>query len=236
MKSINSIKTTITRLNNGCDYSHMSILSYLQKLGCSIPDFCYMIGLDTTLLNDIAYNELLFLLEKPDTRIFYSPGMTSLASDEVSIYSKALKTNIAYLEDKLKIIWDETAIDAKLCYYNSEFLGIKKSSGNLDTIHFTCKSVFDKDLADQKVLSQKFPLEHMNLQIRSTNEKTDGTIISEDSLEVTINHTMLNSDLQNIFRILYHFNFSLATSILKLYPASVKIISDRVTLNNFHNR
>ena len=47
---------------------------------------------------------------------------------------------------------------------------------------------------------------------------------------------MLYNDLENIFRILYNFNYQLAINILKLYPASMKIISNEVAMNNFLNR
>lgn len=236
MKSINSIKSNITRLNNRCNTKGISIFACLQELGISITQFCHLIGLDTTLLNALVEEELLVVLKSPDTRIFYNPGMTSLEHDEISIYSKELKVSIGFLRDKLKRIWDETVLDGNFSYYNSEFFGIRTLDGKLDTIHFACKSIIDNALANQKFLSQKFPLEHLNLKIKSTKEEADGKILTEDNLEVTINHAMLNSDLYNIFRILYHFNFPLASTILKLYPASLKIISDEATLNKFYNR
>ena len=47
---------------------------------------------------------------------------------------------------------------------------------------------------------------------------------------------MMFNDLQNIYRILYAYNFDLAKAILYFYPADVKIVSDQVEMNNFFNR
>lgn len=43
-------------------------------------------------------------------------------------------------------------------------------------------------------------------------------------------------DLQNIYRILYNFNYELASNILKLYPSQNKTIKSGIPMNNFHTR
>ena len=58
----------------------------------------------------------------------------------------------------------------------------------------------------------------------------------EKKFQITINNDMMFNDLQNIYRILYAYNFDLAKAILYFYPADVKIVSDQVEMNNFFNR
>ena len=106
MKSIQAIKQNITKFNKKCDELDTSLLNYLNFQNLSLLDFCNLIGLDITLLNDIALKELQNLLTDKSTRIFYNSGMTSLSQDEISIYSSNLQTNIGFLNDKVKLTWD----------------------------------------------------------------------------------------------------------------------------------
>lgn len=236
MKSIASIKTTITRLNNQCNSQGISLFECLESLNISLEQFCFMIGLDFSLLNEVSLNELLVLLKSKDTRIFYSPGMSSLNNDEISIYSKKLHTNIGYLNDKVKVTWDNIKIKDNYQEYAMEFLGTKREDTILSTIHFSSQVIIDPEKSASKILSQKYPLEHVTLKIEATLKQPDGTVINEKSFQITINHDMIYNDLQNIHRILYNFNFPLAVTILKLYPTSMKIMSNEVEMNNFHNR
>ena len=42
--------------------------------------------------------------------------------------------------------------------------------------------------------------------------------------------------LKNIYRILYNFNYSLASNILKIYPGDEKEIKNSIDMNNFGTR
>lgn len=236
MKSIQSIKQNITKFNKYCDKLATSLLECLNSQNISLLDFCNLIGLDITLLNDIALKELQNLLEDKSTRIFYNSGMTNLSQDEISIYSSNLHTNIGFLNDKVKITWDNSTQTTEFQNYDSEFMGTRKNGDALETIHFSSNLVIDPQKANDRILSLKYPLEHACLKIKHTVYKINGEVLNDQSFQITINKDLLYSDLKNIFRILYNFNYSLAVNILKLYPASLKIISDEVTMNNFHNR
>lgn len=43
-------------------------------------------------------------------------------------------------------------------------------------------------------------------------------------------------DLKNIYRILYNFNYPLASNILKIYPGDEKEIKNSIDMNNFGTR
>lgn len=236
MKAIRDIKSTITKINNVCNFQGITIFDYLISKHLSVGEFCASMGLDTSLLNDISLHTLETLLKDAKTRIYFNPSMTSLESDEISLYSPNLHINFGFLKNILKIIWDETTKDFQYKKFASEFMGTRKEKENLATIHFSSNLTIDPTLAKERILSNKYPLEHVELKIRYTKHQSDGTILDEQAFQIIINHDMLYNDLENIFRILYNFNYQLAINILKLYPASMKIISNEVAMNNFLNR
>lgn len=234
MKNITSIKQAITKLNNQCDLNHISILMWLQQHNMSIYDFCALIGIDPFLLNEIALSELQFLINDKNTRIYFNREMQSLAEDEISIYSPEYHTTFSYLTNNIKIIYDESVNNNIYKKLANEFMGTKKENDKLITIHFSSECLID--YAKSKILSKNYPLEHVTLDIRYIVNSLDNEVLDEQNFQITINHEMLYSDLVNIFRILYKYNYSLAVAILKIYPSSMKIMSDEVSMNNFHNR
>lgn len=235
MKNIQSVKQNITRINKSCDTLGISIFEYLTLKRISFFDFCSLIGLEKELLTDIPLNELLYILKDNSTRIVYSSGMTSLEHDEIEIYSPNLKTSICYLENKIKIIWDSLNSKDGLDFYTSEFMEVRKIDNVIETIHFSSDLTIDPTKANERIISLKYPLEHASIKIKY-KKLVNGSLNEEKSFQITINHDLLHSDLKNIQRILYNFNYSLAIAILKLYPSSFKIMSDEVEMNNFHNR
>ena len=236
MKNIASIKQNITRLNKYCDLTNSTLLDCLNARNLKVADFCMLIGLDAILLNDITLQELKYILKDPQTRIIYSTGMTSLNNDEIEIYSPNNRTSICFSENSIKVIWDNTVSKEDFDYYTSEFLETRKNSEFLETIYFSSDLTIDPTVATNRIISLKYPLEHACLKIKYTKQNLTGEVLEEKAFEITINHELFYSDLRNIFRILYNFNYSLAVNILKLYPASFKIMSDEVKMNNFHNR
>lgn len=236
MKNIASIKQTITRFNKICDVFNISLFECLNRKNLSIMDFCNLIGLDYYLLNGVAIGELENVLKDVSTRIVYSAGMASLTQDEIEIHCPNLQTSICFLDDKIKIIWDEEINKDGLKYYKSEFMGIRRFTDGIETIHFSSDLTIDPIKANTRIISLKYPLDHASLKIKYEKENENKELLNASSFQITINHELMYSDLQNIFRILYNFNFPLAVSILKLYPASYKIMSDEVEMNNFHNR
>lgn len=236
MKNIASIKQNITRLNKYCDATGTSLFECLCLKKLTISDFCYLIDLDEYLLNSISLSELENILKDTSTRIVYSRGMMSLDEDEIEIHSPNLRTSICFLNKKIKIIWDELVSKDGFDYYKSEFMGTRIVDDGLETIHFSSDLTMDQAKAKEKIISLKYPLEHASIKIKYQKESKNKELLSEKTFQITINHDLLYSDLQNIYRILYNFNFPLAVSILKLYPASYKIMSDEVEMNNFHNR
>lgn len=236
MKSINNVKNFITRLNKLCVQNNTNIFACLNDLNISFADFCEILGIDMTLLDSNNKELLLNLLKDSSTRISYNHGMNSLEESEISIYSKTLNINFGYLKDKIKITWDETHINGENRCYQMEFLSTKKDQRFLKTIHFYSDVTFDNEEAQNHMLSLNFPLKHVNLKINFIIESPNHEIITNQKFQITINQDMLYSDLQNIYRILYNFNYPLALSILKLYPSSMKIIGNDPEMNNFHNR
>ena len=236
LKSILAIKQNIAKLNNYCDTQGITLFECLKVKNISLEEFCLNIGLDMTLLNDIALKELTFLLQDPSTRIIYNPAMQDLSQDEIAIYSPNLKTNIGFLDKKVKITWDNTTSDDLYLYFASEFMGSRKKDANLETIHFSSDLTIDPIKANQRMLSLKYPIEHADLKISYIVSSPTGEILEEKHYQAIINHDLLFSDLQNIFRLLYNFNFSSSVAILKHYPTNFKIMSDEVEMNNFHNR
>lgn len=233
MKAIERIKRNINKLNNYCTNKGLSLFSYLELQQLSINDFCNLIGLNTIFLNDIAISTLKEILKDPTTRIFYNKDMESLENEEISIYSKNLKISFNYLVNRIKILWDHTINTNDFRNYRSEYLSTRYQDGSLVTIHFSSDTIIDFHKLLKYSLSENYLLDHVNLKIKYLVTK-DNLILEEKSFQITINHDMNNRDLQNVFRILYNFNFPLAVTILKLYPSELKIMSDEVEMNNFH--
>ena len=236
MKSINNVKNFITRLNNLCVQNNTTIFTCLNALNMSFEEFCDILGIDASLLYSNTTEVLLSLLKDPSTKISYNHGMTSLEQTEISIYSKTSNINFGYLKDKIKITWDRSYTKDGKEYYQMEFLATQKEEESLKTIHFSSDVIFNLKEANDHNLSLNFPLKHVNLKINYITSSLNHEPINNQDFQITINQDMLYSDLQNIYRMLYNFNYPLALSVLKLYPSSMKIIGTSSEMNNFLNR
>ena len=226
----------ITKINTECNSQGISIFEYLTNNNITWEDFCISIGLDITLLNDIAGQVLDALLKDKETRLYFTPNKNSLDHEEISIYSPNLKINFGFRKDIIKINWDKNTKESNYQRVTNEFMGVQRENNTLTTLHFSGDMVIDLNQATKHILTTKYPLEQIELKIKYTKEQSDGTILVDEAFQVTIDHDMLYSTLENIYQLLYNFNYPLAVGVLKLYPSTSKIISDKTEMNNFLNR
>lgn len=236
MKTIQEIKRNITKINKYCETNRAAIIDYMQANNLTIEDFCLSVGLDYSLLNDTLYNTLQTLLSDDTTRIYCNPGATDLVHDEISLYSKKTGINIGYLENIIKVVWDKNDSDSLYQKSDREFMAIKKEDDVNIIIHFALQTVALNKLAFERILTNKYPLDHMQIDISFAKYLSDGAIIEEKNNRVVIEKEMIARDLEKILGLLYNFNYDIAVAILKRYPASDKKISDVVDMNNFFNR
>ena len=141
---------------------------------------------------------------------------------EIEIFSKELNISISILENTLKIIWGDKKEDETFEYYFTEYYATTIDK-EIKTIHFASDVIKEKSKIKT---SGNYPLTSAHLKI---SDKTN-------SLDVTIKNSLLMKDLKNIYRILYNFNYSLASNILKIYPCSQKEIKSDIDMNNFGTR
>ncbi len=209
----------ISSINKKCDLENKSIFECLQELAISINQFLNLFTA-ITIIDGLFREELCFLLKNKSTRIYIDPNFDK--DSEIEINSSELNTSISLLPNTVKIIWGSIVEDEKYLYYHSKYYAITQDE-KLKTIHF--ESHVTKEKSKIK-MSGNYKLAQATIKL------SDNT----DSLEVTIIDDLLMKDLQNIYRILYNFNYELASNILKLYPSQNKTIKSGIPMNNFHTR
>ena len=208
----------ISSINKKCDLENKSILECLQELDISLQQFLNLFTSTST--DDLFREEFCYLLQDKSSRIYMDPNFDK--DSEVEINSLELNTSISLLPNIIKIIWGLIKEDEKNFYYHSKYYAISQDK-KIKTIHF--ESHVTKEKSKIK-MSGNYKLAKVIIKL------SDNT----NFLEVTILNDLLMKDLQNIYRILYNFNYELASNILKLYPSQNKTIKSGIPMNNFHTR
>lgn len=219
-KYMREVWKLINSINKKCDLEDKSIFVCLQELSIPVEKFLALFNVNPEIIDELFIRQLLNLLKNKSTRIFMDPSLDK--DSEIEIFSKELNISISILENTLKIIWGETKEDETFEYYSTEFYAITKD-GEIKTIHFASDVIKEKSKIKA---SGNYPLTSAHLKL---SDKTN-------SLEVTIKNSLLMKDLKNIYRILYNFNYPLASNILKIYPGDEKEIKNGIDMNNFGTR
>ena len=216
MEDIRKVKTIISRINRKCDKESISLSVALNKLGITPINYLEILGLNTSIINDKILKEIEKLFSLIDTRIIINPSMESLEHDEVEIYSKETPIVVHFLKNKISLDNYEVFEDEENIY-EKRMTNICKDK---EEISYELNITINKDAKNTRLISEKYPLEHMWIKVIYKNESL------ERSYEFTINHDMLKSDLNYIIRLLSNFNYIETFAILDRYPTSMKIIGE----------
>lgn len=216
MEDIRKVKTIISRINRKCDKESISLSDALNKLGITPINYLEIIGLNINIVNDNILKEIERLFSLSDTRIIINPSMESLEHDEIEIYSKEIPAVVHFLKNKISLDNYEESEDAENIYEKQ----VTNTCKGKEEIFYELNITINKDAKNTRLISEKYPLEHMWIKVIYKNESL------ERSYEFTINHDMLKSDLNYILRLLSNFKFIEAFAILNRYPAGIKIIGE----------
>ena len=212
---------------------NISIWEFINSNNYEINEFLKLIGINLEELDDLDYKVLIQILKDISTRFDFNSYMNDFSRDDIHIYSKNLGISISYSLYEFNIIWNKDDKDINYTYYNLEFKGHKKSFQKKSIIHFSSEVIIDNEEVT-RIITQKYRVKRVIIKIIYQEEISRKLV--EKKFQITINNDMMFNDLQNIYRILYAYNFDLAKAILYFYPADVKIVSDQFEMNNFFNR
>lgn len=216
MEDIRKVKTIISRINRKCDKESISLSDALNKLGITPLNYLEIIGLNINIVNDNILKEIERLFSLSDTRIIINPSMESLEHDEIEIYSKEIPAVVHFLKNKISLDNYEESEDAENIYEKR----MTNTCKGKEEISYELNITINKDAKNTRLISEKYPLEHMWIKVIYKNESL------ERSYEFTINHDMLKSDLNYILRLLSNFKFIETFAILNRYPTGIKIIGE----------
>lgn len=231
--NIEKVKKILNHVNSQCDKLNISIWEFINSNNYEINEFLKLIGINLEELDDLDYKVLIQILKDISTRFDFNSYMIDFSRDDIHIYSKNLGISISYSLYEFNIIWNKDDKDINYTYYNLEFKGHKKSFQKKSIIHFSSEVIIDNEEVT-KIITRKYRVKRVIIKIIYQEEISRKLV--EKKFQITINNDMMFNDLQNIYRILYAYNFDLAKAILYFYPADVKIVSDQVEMNNFFNR
>ena len=231
--NIEKVKKILKHVNSQCDKLNISIWEFINSNNYEINEFLKLIGINLEELDDLDYKVLIQILKDISTRFDFNSYMIDFSRDDIHIYSKNLGISISYSLYEFNIIWNKDDKDINYTYYNLEFKGHKKSFQKKSIIHFSSEVIIDNEEVT-RIITQKYRVKRVIIKIIYQEEISRKLV--EKKFQITINNDMMFNDLQNIYRILYAYNFDLAKAILYFYPADVKIVSDQVEMNNFFNR
>lgn len=231
--NIEKVKKILKHVNSQCDKFNISIWEFINSNNYEINEFLKLIGINLEELDDLDYKVLIQILKDISTRFDFNSYMIDFSRDDIHIYSKNLGISISYSLYEFNIIWNKDDKDINYTYYNLEFKGHKKSFQKKSIIHFSSEVIIDNEEVT-RIITQKYRVKRVIIKIIYQEEISKKLV--EKKFQITINNDMMFNDLQNIYRILYAYNFDLAKAILYFYPADVKIVSDQVEMNNFFNR
>lgn len=216
MEDIRKVKTIISRINRKSDKESISLSDTLNKLGITPINYLEIIGLNINIVNDNILKKIERLFSLSDTRIIINPSMESLEHDEIEIYSKEIPAVVHFLKNKISLDNYEESEDAEKIYEKQ----MTNTCKGKEEISYELNITINKDAKNTRLISEKYPLEHMWIKVVYKNESL------ERSYEFTINHDMLKSDLNYILRLLSNFKFIEAFAILNRYPTGIKIIGE----------
>lgn len=231
--NIEKVKKIFKHVNSQCDKLNISIWEFINSNNYEINEFLKLIGINLEELDDLDYKVLIQILKDISTRFDFNSYMNDFSRDDIHIYSKNLGISISYSLYEFNIVWNKDDKDINYTYYNLEFKGHKKSFQKKSIIHFSSEVIIDNEEVT-RIITQKYRVKRVIIKIIYQEEISRKLV--EKKFQITINNDMMFNDLQNIYRILYAYNFDLAKAILYFYPADVKIVSDQVEMNNFFNR
>lgn len=231
--NIEKVKKILKHVNSQCDKFNISIWEFINSNNYEINEFLKLIGINLEELDDLDYKVLIQILKDISTRFDFNSYMIDFSRDDIHIYSKNLGISISYSLYEFNIVWNKDDKDINYTYYNLEFKGHKKSFQKKSIIHFSSEVIIDNEEVT-RIITQKYRVKRVIIKIIYQEEISRKLV--EKKFQITINNDMMFNDLQNIYRILYAYNFDLAKAILYFYPADVKIVSDQFEMNNFFNR
>lgn len=231
--NIEKVKKILKHVNSQCDKFNISIWEFINSNNYEINEFLKLIGINLEELDDLDYKVLIQILKDISTRFDFNSYMNDFSRDDIHIYSKNLGISMSYSLYEFNIIWNKDDKDINYTYYNLEFKGHKKSFQKKSIIHFSSEVIIDNEEVT-KIITRKYRVKRVIIKI--IYQEVISRKLVEKKFQITINNDMMFNDLQNIYRILYAYNFDLAKAILYFYPADVKIVSDQVEMNNFFNR
>jgi len=232
MENVELVKNNIKRANK-VFRKNKNIAEYLDKAKISNRVFLLSIGVNPSFLYSKYAPEiekLVFdIIFERGIVIDYDEQMFDLEGNSITLTCLNLGFEMTFLPDRIMIIKQNIEITEDKIIETSENYGFLLKE-NITKLVFSHRIIKDKSLSEEKVVSQKYPLDYVDIHASLENNQ------DKDILQIEFSAPdLLSLDFNRAISILYDFNFSIFYKYLNNIKTSESILLDDFYQNNMHN-